>query len=78
MEGLKKRLSVDLQVRLADDSAFVAKSVDVVDELRSGSEAGCSCFRCRAADEIERLRAGLRLARLELVQVFCQKSPLEY
>lgn len=33
--------------------------VDVVDELRHGSEAECKCFRCRAADEIERLRKNL-------------------
>lgn len=41
--------------------------VDVVDELRHGSEyAECKCFRCRAADEIERLRLGLRLAKQDM------------
>lgn len=29
---------------------------DVVDDLRHGAEAECKCFRCRAADEIARLR----------------------
>ena len=36
---------------------------DIVARLRQTHRAGCECFGCDAADEIERLRA--RIAELE-------------